>query len=138
MHHVTFLYYSFISVSAYSPNSSEKSEGTALATINLSVLRVLMLIMRSVVPQRWGRKYIMPGLPNGVLFLFGGSRYGFDSFAMSASSFRKILIKQNLIQSNKAGSLGSNFPNRPCLVKMISTNLVCLQQILFSRTQYVD
>ena len=110
MHHVTFPYhYSFISVSANSPNSSENWKSTALVLlIHLSVLGVLMLIMWSVVPWKWGRKDIMSGLPDGMLFLFGESRCGFHSFAMSVSSLRKIFIKQNLIQSNKAGSLGSN------------------------------
>ena len=48
------------------------------------------------------------GLPDGVLFQFGESRWRFHSLAIYVSSFCRILIKQNLMQSNKAGSLGSN------------------------------
>ena len=97
------------SVSLQTHPTHQKIESTALVLlIHLSVLGVLMLIMWSVVPWKWGRKDIMSGLPDGMLFLFGESRCGFHSFAMSVSSLRKIFIKQNLIQSNKAGSFGSN------------------------------
>ena len=77
--------------------------------INSSVPAVPLLIILSVVPQRCRRKYIKPGLTDCVFILFGKSRWRFHSFAMSVISFRRILIKQNLAQSNKAGSLGSNF-----------------------------
>ena len=76
------------------------------------------------------------GLPNGMLFLFGESRWRFHSLAMYVSSFHRIL-KENLIQSNKAGSLGSNI-SKSTISWKDDFHQVCLQQILTCRTQYVD